>query len=219
MSAYHGLPSRGGVRPGLGSVDIDGMRFTGPVVQSALFVLLPLGRCPCFEVSGCGVGVGALNLHVTAMMQQLSVVLSYVVAFGDLSAERGDRLGMLTPIVALPTPMVIPPLPTLCALSELFALATLLLLLRVCLVLFPSSELKGFDRDATLASPAPSIDADVCSVEEEEGGDMYLRFRAVLGEERFIDTFLVGKSCMRLFISGFMSLTSPYVGDDRSSSE
>lgn len=83
--------------------------------------------------------------------------------------------------------------------------------LRVCLAWLPSIEVACFDRDG------PSIDAEVFSAEDEEGGDMYLRLRGVLGAKRLPDVFANAVSFIAVtrFVPGITSL----IGDDRSSSE
>ena len=95
-----------------------------------------------------------------------------------------------------------PPSPNLLVLSTLLVLDTLPLLLPVCLMLLPSIEPRFLDCAAVLRSLAPSIDADVCSVEDDDGGE-YFRLRDVVGEKRRGDTFADGIICLAepLFIS------------------
>lgn len=60
------------------------------------------------------------------------------------------------------------------------------------------------------------MDADVRSVEDDDGGDIYLRLRGVLGDARFIDNLVVVSFLANIrFVSGLTSLT----GEDKSSSE
>lgn len=64
------------------------------------------------------------------------------------------------------------------------------------------------------------MDRDVCSVEDEEGGETYFRFRDAVGEKRRADAFANGVSFLAelLFTSRLLSLKSAVVFDERSSS-
>lgn len=126
---------------------------------------------------------------------------------------------VLYPVVALLAPILMPPSPNLLVLSVLLVLDTLPLLLPMCLMLLPSIEPRFLDCAAILRSLPPPIDNDVCSVEDEEGGETYFRLREVVGEKRRGDPFANG-TCLAepLFVSKLLSLMSPVVFDDRSSS-
>lgn len=135
---------------------------------------------------------------------------------GHLSNPFAADLGSVTPVIALAAPKVMPPLPNILMLSMLLTLDVLPLLGRVCLRALPRIELGCRVRGATIASPAPSMDADVRSVEDDDAGDIYLLLRGVLGNARFTDNFVVVSFFVNIrFVSGLTSLT----GEDKSSSE